>query len=55
MRKVSEYEEHAIECRRMARKVQDANHKDQLEDMAKAWETLADKRRRQLLRHQESD
>ena len=50
MRKVSEYEQHALDCRRMARKVQDANHKSLLEDMTSAWETLADARRRQLLR-----
>lgn len=34
----------------MARKMRDANHKSQLEDMTSAWEMLADARRRQLLR-----
>lgn len=54
MRKVSEYEQHALDCREIARKTQNASYKSQLEDIAKAWEMLADERRRQLLRHAES-
>jgi hypothetical protein len=50
MRKVSEYEEHAQECRRMAGKMQDAAHKKQLEDMAQAWEMLARERHHQLMK-----
>jgi uncharacterized protein HemY len=49
MRKVSQYEEHAQECRRMAGKMQDAAHKKQLEEMAEAWEMLARERRHQLM------
>jgi len=41
MRKVSQYEEHAQECRRMAGKMQDAAYKKQLEEMAEAWDMRA--------------
>jgi hypothetical protein len=50
MRKVSEYEQHAAECRKMAAQLKDPNQKKQLEDMATAWEMLAEARRRQLLK-----
>jgi hypothetical protein len=48
MRKVSEYEQHANECREMARKMRNQHHKKQLEDMAQAWEMLARERAKQL-------
>lgn len=50
MRKVSEYEQHARECRDMARIMKDPHHKQQLQDMAAAWDMLAEERRRQLAR-----
>ena len=50
MRKVSEYEQHAHECRRMAANMRDAGHRKQLEDMAEAWEMLARERQRQLMK-----
>jgi hypothetical protein len=48
MRKVSEYEQHAKECRQMASNMRDLTHKQQLEDMAEAWTMLAKERTRQL-------
>jgi hypothetical protein len=51
MRKLSEYENHIIECRQMAAKMRDPVHKKQLEQMADAWTMLADERRKQLLKH----
>lgn len=48
MRKVSEYQEHADECRRMAARMKDATHKTQLEEMARAWTMLAEERKKQL-------
>ena len=48
MRKVEEYERHAKECRRMATTMSKPEHKRALEDMAKAWETLANERKTQL-------
>lgn len=50
MKKVSEYLQHANECRAMARTSRVPEHKAQLESMAKAWETLAEGRRAQLNR-----
>jgi hypothetical protein len=47
MRKVSEYEQHAEECRKMAAHTKNPTHKKQLEDMAEAWEMLAKARARQ--------
>jgi hypothetical protein len=44
MRKVFEYEQHANECREMARRMRNQHHKKQPEDMAKAWEMLASAR-----------
>ena len=48
MRKVSEYEEHAKQCRLMATDMRDAQHKQQLQAMADTWEMLAEERRKQL-------
>ena len=48
MRKVSEYEAHAIECREMSGQIKDPLRKKQLEDMAEAWARDANERRRQL-------
>lgn len=51
MRKVSEYQQHADECLRMAARMQDPTHKRQLEEMAEAWSMLARERQKQLQRH----
>ena len=48
MRKVSEYEQHAAECRAMARRTRNPVYKKQLEEMAEAWAMLARERRKQL-------
>ena len=47
MRKLSEYLQHADECRAMARAAS-AEHKKQFEEMAATWEQLAEARKRQL-------
>ena len=50
MRKVSEYETHAAECRAMAAGMKNPTHKKQLQEMAEAWAMLARERRKQLLK-----
>jgi hypothetical protein len=45
MLKASEYEQHAAECRAMARNTRNPLHKQQLEEMAEAWAMLARERR----------
>lgn len=50
MRKVSEYQQHAAECRQLAAKMKDPTHKKQLEEMAEAWSMLAAERARQIAR-----
>jgi len=47
MKKISEYEQHAAECREMARTAPPA-HRVQLEQMAQTWDQLAVARKRQL-------
>jgi len=41
MRKGLQYLDRAVECRKIANQVRDARHREQLEDMAQEWETLA--------------
>lgn len=50
MHKLSEYEDHATECRKMATIMRDPVHRKQLEDMAEAWAMLARERKKKLLR-----
>jgi hypothetical protein len=50
MRKLSEYQDHATECRQMATKMRDPVHRKQLEDMAEAWAMLARERKKKLLK-----
>jgi hypothetical protein len=45
MKKVEEYLEHAAECREMAQAAP-PHHRQQLEEMAKTWEQLAEVRER---------
>jgi hypothetical protein len=51
MRKVSEYETHAAECRKMAAQMKDPEQKAQLEEMAKTWDMMAGVRKKQLVMH----
>jgi hypothetical protein len=53
MEKIEAYRQHARECRDMARTAP-AAHRDQLETMAKTWEQLAEFRKRQLDKCQDS-
>jgi hypothetical protein len=48
VKKVEEYLEHAAECREMARVSALAHHRQQLEEMAKTWEQLAEARGREI-------
>jgi hypothetical protein len=48
MRKVSEHERHAEECRQLARAMKNPEHKKQLTEMAETWEMLARERATQL-------
>ena len=48
MRKVSEYEQHAAECRQMAARTKDPMQKKQYQEMADAWAMLARERAKQL-------
>ncbi len=44
MKKASEYREHAAECRAMADQVARPDHREQLLEMARTWDTMADER-----------
>ena len=48
MKKVSEYEEHANECRKLAQQMSNPEHEKQLLDMAETWAMLAKARAKQL-------
>jgi hypothetical protein len=48
MKKIEEYLEHAAECRQMAQTSTVPQHREQLEEMAKTWEQLAQARQREL-------
>ena len=41
MKKVSEYEAHAAECRKMASQMSNPEHRKQLIEMAETWDMLA--------------
>jgi len=47
VKKIEEYLQHAAECRQMALS-SPPQHREQLEEMAKTWEQLAEARRRDL-------
>jgi hypothetical protein len=53
MKKGSEYRQHALECRALANKMEQGEHRDQLLRMAETWERLADDRERLIRRHPE--
>jgi hypothetical protein len=48
MRKVTEYWEHAAECRKMAAGMRNPEQRQQLIKMAETWEMLAEERQNQL-------
>jgi len=48
MRQVSEYRQHAQDCRDLAKQITNPKHLKQLEEMAEAWDMLAEQRARQL-------
>ena len=50
MQKISEYEAHATECRKLAAQMKHSEHRWQLEQIASAWDLMADARRKQLAR-----
>ena len=51
MKKIEEYLQRAAECRAMAESAQtQTEHRQQLEEMAKTWEQLAEARRQQMQR-----
>ena len=45
MRKLSEYERQAAECRKLAAQMKTPEQRKQLEDMADVWDRLASERR----------
>ncbi len=44
MKKASEYRQHAEECRDLARRAKEAEHRDMLLNMAATWDSLAAER-----------
>ena len=48
MRTVAEYQKHAEECRALAKNVPAGDAREQLLEMARTWEVLAQERRRAL-------
>jgi hypothetical protein len=54
MKKVEEYHQHAAECRDKARVSALAHHRQQLEEMAKTWEQLAEVRGREIQKRSET-
>ena len=55
MSKVSEYNQHAAECRQMAGRMKDQVHRNQLEAMADAWTMLAREREKQIAKQSQAE
>ena len=53
MKKFSEYRQHAEECRVLAHRMEQGEHRDQLLTMAETWDRLADDREALIRRHPE--
>ena len=53
MKKASEYRRHAEECRVLAQRMAQGEHRDQLLEMAATWEKLAADRSEFVCRHPE--
>ncbi|MCB5175514.1 MULTISPECIES: hypothetical protein [Microvirga] len=51
MKKASEYRQHAEECRILARQVPEGPQREQLLEMARTWEALAEDREKLVERH----
>jgi len=55
MRRVEEYRQFAEDCRQLARTLRKPEHRQQLQEMATAWEMLALEREAQLAKDKRSD
>jgi hypothetical protein len=55
MKAALEYRKHAEECRVLARQVPEGEQRDQLLEMARTWESLADTREGLVRNHPELD
>jgi hypothetical protein len=53
MKKASEYRVHAQECRDLAKQMPQGEQRDQLLEMARTWEKLAEERSDLIRRHPE--
>lgn len=53
MKKASEYRKHAEECRALARQVPEGPQRDQLLEMARTWDNLANDRDALVQKHPE--
>ena len=53
MKKASEYRQHAEECRALARNMTEGEQRDQLLEMARTWDKLAEERSALVQRHPE--
>ena len=53
MKKASEYRQHAEECRMLANRMEQGEHRDQLLEMAATWDRLAVERSDLVRRHPE--
>jgi hypothetical protein len=50
MKKVSEYRDHAEECRTLARRARSAEDRDMLLNMADTWDNLARAREKRMVK-----
>jgi hypothetical protein len=55
VKKASEYRQHAEECRVLARQVPEGAQRDQLLEMAKTWDALAEDRGKSVQERTETD
>ena len=53
MKTAAEYKKHAEECRALARQVPDGEQRNQLLEMARTWDSLADTREGLVRNHPE--
>ena len=53
MKKASQYRLNAAECRQLANRMDNGEHRDQLLDMAATWDRLAGERVEMIIRHPE--
>jgi hypothetical protein len=53
MKKASEYRQHAEECRQLAARMEQGEHRSQLLEMAATWDKLAQERSDLVRRHPE--